>query len=89
MLVTAIKIVAFIESVYLDLPAPEQQGEVQAPQEVEEELPQEGWQPSPVEKTKRSPAVFETLEQALVQAQAAASRPSSVSSPPPATCKYK
>ena len=88
MLVTDIKIYAFIESVYLDLPESEQQGEVQVPQEEAEELPQEGWQPSPVEK-KRSPAVFETLERALAQAQAAAWRPSSVSSPPPATCKYK
>ena len=58
MLVTAIKIYAFIESVYLDLPAPEQQGEVQVPQEEAEELPQEGWQPSPVEKTKSSPSHY-------------------------------
>ena len=76
------------ESVYLDLPSLEQRGAVQVPQEVGEEPPLEEWRPSPVEK-KRSPAVFETLERALAQAQAAASRPSSVSSPPPATCKYK
>ena len=45
------------ESVYLDLPALEQQGAVQVPQEAEEELPQEGWQLSPVE-TKRSPSHY-------------------------------